>query len=145
MSHSLRPHRLQGARLPYPSLFPRVCSDSCPLSQWCYPTISSFDPPPPASIRVFFNESALSIRWPKNWNFSFSISPSNKYISLQSRGLSRVLSSTTIQKYQFFSSWPSLWSNSRICTGLLEKPHLWLYGPCWQWCLCFSICCLGLW
>ena len=82
MSHSLRPHRLQSARLPYPSLFPRVCSDSCPLSQWCYPTISTFDPPPPASIRVFFSESALSIRWPRNWNFSFSISPSNKYSEL---------------------------------------------------------------
>ena len=67
------------------------------------------------SIRVFSNESVLRIRWPKYWNFSFSISSSNGYsrlislgwtgwISLQSKGLSRVLSSTTGQKHQFFSA-----------------------------------------
>ena len=73
------------------------------------------------SIRVFSSESALCIRWPKFWSFSFSISPSNEYsgliyfridwtglISLLSRGLSRVFSSTTVQKYQFFSTQPSL-------------------------------------
>ena len=60
------------------------------------------------SIRVFSNESALRIRWPKYWSFSFSISPSNEYsglnglISLQSKGLSRVFSDTTVQKHQFF-------------------------------------------
>ena len=73
-----------------------------------------------SSIRVFSNESALSIRWPKYWSFSFSISPSNKYsgltsfridvISLLSKGLSRVFPSTTIQKHQFFRAQPSLWS-----------------------------------
>ena len=73
-----------------------------------------------SSIRVFFNESALSIRWPKYWTFSFSISPSDKYsgltsfridvISLLSKGLSRVFPSTTIQKHQFFRAQPSLWS-----------------------------------
>ena len=74
------------------------------------------------SIRVFSNESALR-RWPKYWSFSFSISPSNEhpglisfridcYISLQSKGLSRVFSNTTVQKHQFFSTQPSLWSNS---------------------------------
>ena len=73
-----------------------------------------------SSIRVFFNESALSIRWPKYWSFSFSISPSDKYsgltsfridvISLLSKGLSRVFPSTTIQKHQFFRAQPSLWS-----------------------------------
>ena len=78
------------------------------------------------SIRVFSNESVLHIRWPKYW--SFSISPSNKYsglisfrtdglISLQSKGLSRVFSNTTVQKHQFFSAQSSLWSNSHICTG----------------------------
>ena len=72
-----------------------------------------------SSIRVFSNESALRIRWPKYWSFSFSISPSNKYsgrfplgwtgwISLQSKGLSRVFSNTTVQKHQFFSAQLSL-------------------------------------
>ena len=67
------------------------------------------------SIRVFSNESALHIRWPKYWSFSFSISPANEYsglislgwtgwISLQSKGLSRVFSNTTVQKHQFFGA-----------------------------------------
>ena len=68
-----------------------------------------------SSIRVFSNESALRIRWPKYWNFSFNISPSNEHsglisfriagwISLQSKGLSRVFSNTTVQKHQLFSA-----------------------------------------
>ena len=65
------------------------------------------------SIRVFSSESVLCIRWPKYWSFSFSIHPSNEYLfplgwtgwlSLQSKGLSRVFSNTTIQKHQFFSA-----------------------------------------
>ena len=71
------------------------------------------------SIKVFASESVLPIRWPKYWSFSFSISPSNEYsgwfplgwtgwISLQSRGLSRVFSNTTVQKHQFFSPQLSL-------------------------------------
>ena len=86
------------------------------------------------SIRVFSNESVLRIRWPKYWSFSFGISPSNSeiqdwfplgwtgWISLQSKGLSRVFSNTTVQKHQFFSAQFSLWSNSHIRTWLLEKP-----------------------
>ena len=67
-------------------------------------------------------------------------------ISLQSRGLSRVFSNTTVQKHQFFSTQPSLWSNSPICTWLLEKPWLWLYRPLLaKWYLCFLLCCVGLW
>ena len=73
-------------RLPCPSPAPRVYSNTCPLSQWCHPTISSCPPllPPSIfpSIRVFSNESALCIRWPKYWSFSFSISASNKYSGL---------------------------------------------------------------
>ena len=71
------------------------------------------------SSRVFFNASALHIRWPKFWSFSFSISPFSEYsglISLQSKGLSRVLSNTTDQKHQFFGTQPSLRSNSHIHT-----------------------------
>ena len=87
MSNSLRPHGLQHARLPCPSLSPEVCSNSCPLSQGCHPTISSCCPillllsvfP---NIKVFSNESAIHIRWPKYWSFSLSISPSNEYSGL---------------------------------------------------------------
>ena len=87
------------------------------------------------SIGVFSKESALCISWPKYWSFSFNISPSNEYsgltglISLQSQGLSRVFSNTTVQKHQFFSAQLSLWSNSHIPTRLLEKPELCLDGP----------------
>ena len=66
-------------------------------------------------------------------------------ISLLSKGLSRVFSSTTVQKCQFFSAQHSLWSNSHIHTWLLEKPQLWLYRPLLaKWCLCFLKHCLGL-
>ena len=65
-------------------------------------------------------------------------------ISLQSKKLLRVFSSTTIQKHQFFGTQPSLWSNSHIHIWLLEKPWLWLDESWWaKWCLCFLICCLG--
>ena len=77
------------------------------------------------SIRVFYSELALRIKWPKCWSFSFSISPSNEYsglvsfsltgwISLQSKGLSRVFFNTTVQKHQFFGTHFSLWSNFHI-------------------------------
>ena len=79
------------------------------------------------SIRVFSNESALHIRWPKYCCFSFNISPSNNtqdlsplgwtgWISLQPKGLSRLFSNTTVQKYQFFSAQLSLYSNSHMHT-----------------------------
>ena len=90
------------------------------------------------SIRVFSNESALHIRWPKYWSISFNISPPNEYsdwfplgltgLILQSKGLSRVFFSTTVQKHQFFSAQPSLYSSSHIQRWLLEKPYLRLYG-----------------
>ena len=80
---------LDHARPPCPSPPPGVYSNSCPLSPWYHSTISSLCRPlllPPSifpSIRVFSNESALPIRWPKYWSFSFSISPSNEYLGLQ--------------------------------------------------------------
>ena len=88
MSDSLRTHGLQYARPPCPSPTPGACSNSCPSSWWCHPTISSsvlpllLLPSIFPSIRVFFNESVLRIRWPKYWNFSFSISPSSGYSGL---------------------------------------------------------------
>ena len=83
MFDPLLPHELKHARPPCPSPSLRVCSNSCPLSWWCHPTISSCHPllllpsifP---SIRVFSSESAIWIRWPKYWSFSFSISSSNE-------------------------------------------------------------------
>ena len=85
------------------------------------------------SIRVFSNESALRIRWPKYWNFSFNISPSNEYSGLISfrmdwfdllavQGSLKYLIHTTDQKHQFFSVQPLLWSNSHVHTWLLGKP-----------------------
>ena len=85
------------------------------------------------SIKVFSNESALCIRWPKYWSFSFSISPPMNtqdwsplgwmgWISLPSKGLSRVFSNTIVQKHQSFGTQLSLWSNPHIHTWLLEKP-----------------------
>ena len=85
------------------------------------------------SFRVFSNESALHIRWPKYWNFSFNISPSNEHAGLisfrmdwldllEGMGLSRVFSNTTVQKHQFFSTQLSSLSNSHIHTWPWEKP-----------------------
>ena len=84
MSNSLWPHGLQHTRLPYPSPTPGACSNSCPSSWWCHPTISScypllLLPSVLPSIRVFSNESVLHIRWPKYCSFSFRISPSDEY------------------------------------------------------------------
>ena len=89
MSDSLWPHGLQHTRLPCPSPTPGACSNSCPSSWWCHPTISSSVIPFssclqsfPASGLVFSNESVLLIRWPKYWSFSFSISLSSEYSGL---------------------------------------------------------------
>ena len=145
LSSSSSSSSLQHARPPCPSPTPRVHANSCPLSWWCHPAISSsvvpsspllsllLLPPIPPSIRVFSNESILRIRWPKYWSFSFSIIPSKEHpgwsplewigwISLQSKGLSRVFSNTTVQKHQFCGAQPSSQSNSHIHTWPQEKP-----------------------
>ena len=112
--NSLWPHGLQHTRLPCPSPSSRVSPSSCPLNQWCHPTISSsvtlLLPSIFPSIRVFSNESALSIRWPKSIGASALTSVLAKIIqgwfplrltvliSLKSKGLSRVSSRTTVQK-----------------------------------------------
>ena len=107
----------------------------------CHPLLLL--PPIPPSIRVFSNESDLCIRWsnirapasasvlPKNIQDWFPLGWTG-WISLQSKGLSRVFSNTTIQKHQFFGAQPSLWANSHIHIWLLEKPQLWLDGLCQQ-------------
>ena len=82
------------------------------------------------SIRVFPNESAFHVRWPKYWSFSFSTSPSNEYSGLISfrvdwfdlLAVQGVFSSTTVRKHQFLGAQPSLWSSSHIHLWLLQKP-----------------------
>ena len=122
VSYSLQPHGLQHTRPPCPSPTPGVYSDSCPLSWWCHPTISSWCPllllpsifP---SIRVFSNESVLHIRWPKYWSFSFSISPSNEYsglISFRMDWLDLLAVQGTLKCLQHHSSKASI-SFGHIC------------------------------
>ena len=127
---TLQPYGLQHARLSYPSLCPRICSNSCPLCQWCHPTISpsivlfssclqSFPAPGSFPMSQFFPSGGQSI------GASASILPMNiqgwfplgltGLISLQFKGLWRAFSSTTIWRPQFFGTQPSLWSNSHIC------------------------------
>ena len=121
------------SRLPYPSPSPGACSDSCPLSQWYHPTISSSVVPFSSHLQAFpasgsfpmsqfFASGGQSI----GVSASASVLPMNiqdwfplgltDWISLLSKGLSRVFSSTTVPKHQFFSTQPSLWSNSHIHT-----------------------------
>ena len=128
----LQLHGMQHTRLPCPSLSPRVCSNSCPLSWWCHPSISSSIALSPPALSLsqhqgLFQWVSSHIRRPEYWSFSFSIISSNEYsrliyfrmtgwIFLQSKELSRVFSSTTTQKHQFFCVQVSLWSSSHICT-----------------------------
>ena len=160
MYDSLWPHGLQHTELSCPSPILGACSNSCPLSLWCHPSVSSSVIPFsclqsfPASgsfpMSQFFTSGGQSI----GVSASASILPMNIQdwfplgwtclTSLQSKGLSRVFSNTTVQKNQFFSTQLSLQSNSHIHTWLLEKPQLWLNGPLLaRLCLCFVICCLG--
>ena len=99
----------------------------------CHPLLLL--PPIPPSTRVFSSESVLHIRWPKYWSFSFSISPSNEFsglisfgwtgwISLQSKGLSRVFSNTTVQKHQFFQ----VTEDSFFSPGLTGRPYSYQKG-----------------
>ena len=139
VSDSLRPHGLQHARLPCPSLSPRVCSNSRPLSQWCHPTISSSAAPFSSCLQSFpasgfFPMSQLFTSGGQSIGASASASflPMNiqgwlplgltGLISLLSKGLSRVFSSIIVQKDQFFGAQPSSQSNSHIHTWPQEKP-----------------------
>ena len=137
-SDSLWPHGLQHTRLPCPPPTPGAYSNSCPLSQWCHPTILS-SVGPFSSCRQSFPASGS---FPMSQFFTLggqsivasapaSVLPMNiqdwfplgwtGWISLQSKGLSGVFSNTTVQKCQFFGAQLSLWPNSHIHTWLLEK------------------------
>ena len=119
-------HQLPGLAQTYIHWVSNTIQPSYPLSS---PSFLAFSL---SSFRVFSNKWVLCIRWPKYWSFSFNISPPMKiqgWFSLELTGLISLLSkellwvfSTRIQKHQFFGPQPSLWSNSHICTSLLEKP-----------------------
>ena len=139
VSDSLPPHESQHARPPCSSPTPGVHSDSRPSSSWCHPAISSWVVPfsscpqsLPASKSFPMSQlftwggqstgvSALASFLPKK-SQGWSPSECTGWVSLQSKGLSRVFSNTTVQKHQFFGAQPSSQSNSHIHTWLLEKP-----------------------
>ena len=157
MSNSLRSHGLQHSGLPCLSPSPGVCSNSCPLSRWCHPIISSSAAPSSFCLQSFLASGSFPMSQLFAWGgqsirASATVLPMSMQgwlplgltglISLLSKGLSRVCSSTAIQKHPFFSAQPSLWSTSHICTWLLEVLWLWLYRPLSaKWCFCFWICC----
>ena len=141
VSKSLQPHESQPARSPRPSPTPRVYSNSCPLSWWCHPTISSSVIPFSSCPQSFpalesfpmsqlFASGGLSISWMLSSSFA-SVLPINiqgwfplgltALISLLSKGLSSVFSSITVRRHQFFGAQPFLWPNSHIHTWLMEK------------------------
>ena len=141
MSNSLRPYDcgLQHTRLPCSSLSSGVCSNSCPSSWWCHPTNSSSVVPFSHCPLSFLASESFPMSNPFAWggqtigvSASTSVLPVNiqdsfplgwtGWVSLQSKGLSRAFSNTTVQKHQFFSIQLSLYSNSHIHTWLLEKP-----------------------
>ena len=139
VSDSLQPHEPQHTRPPCPSPTPGVHLNTCPLSWWCHPTISSSVVPLSSSPQSFpesgssqmsqlfasggqsIGVSATTSALPMNTQ-DWSPLGWTGWISLQSKGLSRVFSNTTVQKHQFFSSQLSSQSNSHIHTRPLEKP-----------------------
>ena len=139
LPYSLQPHGLQHARFPCPSQTLRACSDSGLWSWWCHPTISSSIVPFSSCLQSFpaigsfpmnqlftsggqsIGVSALASVLPKK-SQGWSPSEWTSWISLQSKGLSRVFSNTTVQKHQFFGAQPSSQSKSHIHTWPLGKP-----------------------
>ena len=129
MSYSLQPHESRHIRPPCPSPTPGVHSNSCPSSWWCYPSCRPLLllPPISPSIRVFSNESALCIRWPKYWRFSFSIIPSNEHpglISFRMYWLEFLAVQGTLKSLlQRHSSKASILRHSAFFTVWLSHPY----------------------
>ena len=136
MSNSSQLHGLQHARPPCPSSTPRVYSNSCPLSQWCIqPSHPLSSPSPPASIfpsiNVFSNESALHIRWPKYWRFSFNICPSNDHPGLISFRMDYG-SPRSLRDSQESSPTPQFKSINSSALSFLYSPTLTSIHDCWK-------------
>ena len=138
-SDSLWPHELQHTRPPCPTPTPGAHPNSCPLSQWCHPTISPFVVPFSSNPQSFPASGSFQMSQPFTLtdqsigvSTSTSVVPMNTqdwsllgwigWTSLQSKGLSRVFSNTTVQKHQFFGAQLSSQSKSHIHTWPLEKP-----------------------
>ena len=139
VSSSLRPHELQHARPPCSSPTPGVHPNPCPVCRWCHPNISSSVVPFSSGPQSFPASGSFPVSWlfasgsqsigasatasvlPVNIQCWFPLELTG-LISLQSRELSRVFFNTIVQRHQFFDTQPSLWSNSHICTWLLERP-----------------------
>ena len=139
MFDSLLPHELQHTRLPCPSPTPRVHSNSCPSSWWCHPAISSYLVPFSSCPQLLPASGSFPMSQLFAWGGQSigvsalaSVIPMNTqdwpplgwtgWTSMQSKGLSRVFSNTTVQKHQFFGAQLSSQSNSHIHTWPLEKP-----------------------
>ena len=139
MSDFLQPHESQHARPPCPSPTPGVYSNSCPSSRWCHPAISSSVVPFSSYPQSLPASESFPVSQLFTWgdqrigvSDSASVPPMNTqdwsplrwtgWISLKSKGLSRVFSNTTVQKHQFFGAQPSSQSNSHTHTWSLEKP-----------------------
>ena len=152
-SDSLQPHGLQHARLPCPSLSPRICSSSCPLSLWYWPTISSSVTPLSSCLQSFPSSGCFPMsRLLASSGLSIGTSASASVLLMNiqdwfplgfplwltgcislSKGLSRVFSNTIVQKHQFFSTQPSLWSNSLTSIHDYWKNHSFDYRDLfWQ-------------
>ena len=161
LSDSLQPHESQHTRPPCPSPMPGVHSDSCPLSPWCHPAISSsvvpFSSCPqslPAS-ESFPMSQLFRMRWPKYWSFSFSISPSKEIpglISFRTDWLDLLAAQGTLKSLlQHHSSKASILGHSAFFTVQLSHPYVttgktialtrWTFVA--KVCLCFSICYRG--
>ena len=131
VSDSFRPHESQHTRPPCPSQTPGVYSDSCPSSRWCHlilcrPLLLLLPTPP--SIRVFSNESALRMRWPKYWSFSFSISPSSEHpglICFRMDWLDLLAVQGTLKSlFQHHRSKASILRHSAFFTVQLSHPYM---------------------
>ena len=145
MSDSLQLQGLQHTRLLCPPISPRVCLDLCPLSRWCYPTISSSATP----FSFCLQSSPASESFPMSWlftsygqSFGASALPVNiqgwfplgltDLISLQSEGPSRVFLRTTIQEHQFFGAQSFLWSYSQSIHDYWKNRCFDYRDLCWQ-------------
>ena len=140
VSDSLRPHGLQHARPPCPSPTPGVCSNSCPLSLWCHPPSHSLLSPSPPTFSLSQHQGLFKwvsssndsffkwVRWPKDWSFSFSISPSSEYSGLISFRIDRLdllaVQGTLKSLLQHHSSKLSVLRHSAFLIVQLSHPYV---------------------